>query len=421
MKILKLTAENIKRLKAIEITPEGNLVIISGKNAEGKTSVLDAIWWALGGKKNIQERPIRDGQEKAFVTLDLGDLTVTRTWTTNDKSYLKVETSDNATYKSPQSMLDSLVGKLSFDPLEFALLDTKKQREILLKLVDLGIDLDATKENYKRIYDERTQLNRDIRNKVGELEEMVMPDHELPSKKISITELLADLSKAQNIIISNDEERQKLKLLQIEKVNFHTNINKMKKQRDDLNQMITGEEKKFSNMIDRTNDLTIKVSNLKDPDLEIISQEIKNAEQTNNEILIVERYNILQSKIQAIQNKADELTDKLFNIENQKNQAIKQAKFPIDKLSIDDTQVLFKGIPFKQCSSAEQLQVSLSIAMALNPKLKIIRITDGSLLDKNNMLLLAEIAEKHDFQIWIERVDEDGKMGILIEDGMIKQ
>ena len=51
--IVTLEAENIKRLKAVEITPEGNLVVVGGKNAQGKSSVMDSIAYALGGKKLV--------------------------------------------------------------------------------------------------------------------------------------------------------------------------------------------------------------------------------------------------------------------------------------------------------------------------------------------------------------------------------
>ena len=62
MKILKLTAENIKKLKVVEITPQGNVVQITGRNGSGKSSTLDAIWWALAGKEAIQGKPIREGE-----------------------------------------------------------------------------------------------------------------------------------------------------------------------------------------------------------------------------------------------------------------------------------------------------------------------------------------------------------------------
>ncbi|MGB9903497.1 MAG: AAA family ATPase, partial [Desulfotomaculales bacterium] len=179
MKIIRLQAENIKKLKAVEIVPEGNVVKITGKNEQGKTSVLDAIWWALAGTKNIQEQPIRKGENKANVTLDLGDLIVTRTFTPTG-SYLKVENKDGATFKSPQAMLDKLIGELTFDPLAFAKSDSKKQVETLLKVVKIQPDIERLKgianadfevsnnpiqtlnNAYKAVYDNRTLVNRQL-------------------------------------------------------------------------------------------------------------------------------------------------------------------------------------------------------------------------------------------------------------------
>ena len=114
MKIIHLQVENFKRLKAIDITPEGSVVKITGKNAQGKSSVLDAIWGALGGGKALPTEPIRQGETQARIRVELDDLVVTRTFTPGN-SYLKVETKDGASYKSPQAILDKLVGRLSFD------------------------------------------------------------------------------------------------------------------------------------------------------------------------------------------------------------------------------------------------------------------------------------------------------------------
>jgi len=80
--------------------------------------------------------------------------------------------------------------------------------------------------------------------------------------------------------------------------------------------------------------------------------------------------------------------------------------------------VTFQGIPFHQASSSQQLRVSLAIAMALNPTLRIIRISDGSLLDDHSMAIIREMAKAKDYQIWIEVVGD--RVGIQIEDGLVK-
>ena len=91
---------NVKRIKAIEITPKDNMVFISGKNDQGKTSVMDSIWYALEGRASLRNTPvpIRKGEEKAEITVTLDDIIVTRKWTANDKTYLKVTNREGLNY-----------------------------------------------------------------------------------------------------------------------------------------------------------------------------------------------------------------------------------------------------------------------------------------------------------------------------------
>lgn len=92
---------------------------------------------------------------------------------------------------------------------------------------------------------------------------------------------------------------------------------------------------------------------------------------------------------------------------------------PVPGLSLAEGRVLLNGVPFDQSSSAEQIRTSVAIAMAANPKLRIIRIKDGSLLDEDGLRLIAEQAKENDYQVWIERVDSSGKIGIVMEDGSV--
>ena len=96
------------------------------------------------------------------------------------------------------------------------------------------------------------------------------------------------------------------------------------------------------------------------------------------------------------------------------------AEFPVDGLGFDESGVTYQGVPFKQASSAEQLRVSLAMAIALNPKLRVIRIADGSLLDSDNLALIEAAAKESDYQVWIEMVGDGNGRGIVIEDGEVK-
>ena len=80
----------------------------------------------------------------------------------------------------------------------------------------------------------------------------------------------------------------------------------------------------------------------------------------------------------------------------------------------------FDGKPFDQASSAEQLRVSVAMGIALNPTLRVLLVRDGSLLDKESFKMMAEMASEADAQVWIERVEDDDHVGIVIEDGAVK-
>ena len=98
---------------------------------------------------------------------------------------------------------------------------------------------------------------------------------------------------------------------------------------------------------------------------------------------------------------------------------IATSTLPVDDLSVIEGAVCFRGIPLSQCSDAEQLRVACAVAMADNPELRVIRIREGSLLDKNAMKVLSEMAESEDWQVWIERVGEEtvGENAVILREG----
>jgi hypothetical protein len=83
--------------------------------------------------------------------------------------------------------------------------------------------------------------------------------------------------------------------------------------------------------------------------------------------------------LQAALANAQQLTAQMDDRTAEKQAAIARAKMPVEGLSFGDGEVLFNGIPLNQASSAEQLRVSVALAMAANPKLRVLRIQDGSL------------------------------------------
>ena len=402
MKIVSLTAENVKRLKAVEITPDGNVVTITGRNAQGKTSVLDAIWLALGGgpAQKGTSKPIRDGEDHASVTLDLGDVVVTRTWK-GDKTALTVTAADGAKYSSPQGVLDALVGRLSFDPLEFTRLSARDQKAALLDLVDLGVDLDALDADRKRFFDERTEVGRQ-----GKAIGAVVVDESLPTEPVSATAILSQIREAQDAERRASEARLRV-------ARASDSVSRLTAQIAALTEDLD------RTALDHVQAVSIVAALPPLPDIATLESDLATVEQTNDAIRSNNEARAQSERKAALRAEYDALTAKVASVDQAKAEALAGASFPIDGLAFDESGVTYQGVPFSQASSAEQIRVSLAMAMSLNPKLRVIRILDGSLLDADNLALITEAAVAADYQVWIERVSDPSETAVVIEDGEV--
>jgi DNA repair ATPase RecN len=412
MKIVELRAERFKRLSAVEISPAGDVVIISGKNGAGKSSVLDAIWLALGGapaaKDSGTTRPVKDGEADALVRLDLGEIVVTRKWTADGGSTLTVEGAKGKKFSSPQTLLDSLVGSLSFDPLAFSRMSPKDQRKALTEAVKLDFDPDALDQQRKELYDERTATNRELKSLEARLSSMPVPKAGIPEEEENLSDLLAELKAANAEVERQAQERRKLEEMRTRAAALKDQIDKLRAELAALAE----QGKAQSALVDSLGEC---------PAIADIEQRIAGIQETNAIVRAAKEYRTVKAAADKVRKESEALTQKMEGLELEKSQGFERAQFPVKGLAFDAEGVVFNGIPFQQCSSAEQVRIAVAVAAALNPKIRVIRIADGSLLDSSSMAEIERLAHEHDMQIWIERVDESGGVGIVIEDGAVKE
>lgn len=403
MKIVKLKAENIKKIKAIEISPTSNIVKITGKNAQGKTSILDSILYALGGAKYIPSKVLREGlkegEKKGSIELDLGDLIVTRSFTETN-SYLKVVTKEGAQFTKGQEKLTELIGNLSFDPLEFSSYEPKKQKEILIKLT--GLDTSDLDSQYSEKYEARKEVGTMGKIAKGELESIEKPEDIEVKERINISETSQKLQDYRSEYDNAQIVNRQIRSISNEIEELEAKIKDLQSKYDELEQQTIRDEGEIYS------------------DIEVYQKRLNEAESINAKIDTLERYENAESKVLEYKNQYNDITAELEGIQLDKLERIQKAKMPIKGLSIDGDVVTYNGIPFDQLSSAEKLKVSMAMAMAINPELKVIRIMDGSLLDSDNMKVIEEMVQDKDYQVWIEIVDESGQVGFFIEDGEVK-
>ena len=415
-KIIRLESTNYKRLKAVEIAPDpaGNLVIVAGKNGQGKTSILDSITAALGGvNAKTTPKPIRDGEDRAEIVLETEELTVTRKFTASG-STLIVKSPDGAVFPKGQAKLDDMLGKLSLDPLAFTQLADKEQLKTLLELVELPFDPTKLEAERSSVFAERTDVNRRVKELQGQAAGYTVPGG-TPDEEVSVSALLTQYREAQGeharraqLAKERDAASEKIYQLQDRKDELLAELRRVdlgieEAQQDYLQIQEALEQANLAGL----------------PNLEAIQSQIDNAEQINGNVRMAKAHKQVKDQLANLQKDAASLTDQLTAIDKRKADGLAKATFPIDGLGFDDTGVTYQGVPFKQASGAEQLRVSLAMAIALNPKLRVIRIADGSLLDSDNLALVEAVAREHDFQVWIEMVGDGDGRGIVIEDGQL--
>jgi len=435
MKIVSLIAENVKRLVAIEIRPDGNLVEITGKNGQGKTSVLDSIWWCLAGAANVQSQPIRKGQTEARIRLDLGEIVVTRTFKKRERkkddpdakaetevtTSITVENADGARYPSPQKLLDSLIGTLTFDPLEFTRADPKAQAETLKRFVP-DFNFADNDKAIKEDFDERTIVNRKVKEARSAAAVIVVPEG-APAERIDEAALVAELEAAgqHNAAIETRKANRQTVAQQIETAaaaasRARARAAELRAEAGRLDDQAAGFDRDAADSQARLD----AAGPLPEPiDTAAVRTRIAAAREANAAVTRREERDAAIKSAAALEAEAASLTAAIEKRRAAMHAAIAAAKLPVEGLSLGDDHITLNDLPFDQASDAEQLRVSIAIAMALNPKLRVIRVRDGSLLDEDALKLVAEMAGGNDYQVWLEKVSSDGKVGFVIDDGMV--
>lgn len=409
MKIIELKAENVKRLTAVTIKPDGSLVVIGGQNGQGKSSVLDSIFYALAGKGALPPKPVRHGEKEATITLNLGDFIVTRIISPDGSSKLKLTGKDGGRYGNPQTILDALVGNLSFDPLAFSRMDPRKQVDTLKALV--GLDFSEIDRKKVGATEDRVIVGREVKQLQGQL--AGMPQHaDAPAQEVNVSDLMEQYQAAQ---AANARAKQATDAVGLEErtvAQWEAKVKEKEMELEEAKRQVGLWRKKLA-VVQEAAAKAVTV------DVTPIMAKIASADAENRKV----RENASRARTAAtLKAKEEEYakwTRLLEEFDQTKQDALAAAKFPVAGLSFDETGVLVAGMPFQQASAAEQLKVSVAMGLSLNPKLKVLLVRDGSLLDEKSLATLAAMAEEAGAQVWVERVSDGDTGAIIIEDGEV--
>lgn len=424
MKIVQLAVNNVLAIKAITIRPDGETVTLGGENGAGKSSVLNSIAMALGGKRLIPEQPIHQGEDRGTIRLDLGDYVVERTFTAGGDR-IEVKSRDGAKYPKPQALLDSLYASIAFDPLQFATeKDSVKQSAMLRDLLGLDFaDIDARK---RHVFDRRADVNRDIKSLTAQLAGMPARDNSAPAKPVSVEELAAQLEAC----MSEEAQQERVRAVLAKSMDAVRSAERRVTAAADavaqIERQLAEARAKHASAVAALEQSQADVATgeamvaaLVAPDTAAARQALADVERVNAAVRANAARASIEARASALDATSKALSAELDAIEADRLARIAAAPFPVDGLGFAESGVTYRGLPFAQASSAEKLRVSVAVAVAMNPKLRVFLVRDGSLLSQKSLTQLHELAAEHDCQLWIEDARTTDPSAIIIEAGEV--
>ena len=410
--IVELNIEHYGRIVAFAVKPDGNVITLNGENGAGKSTVLGAIVAALTGK--FPPLPIHEGAGKARIMVKTQEYEIERPFKkTKDggvSSHVTIKPiGGKVAFKAPQTMINDMLGDLTVDPVAFDSLDDKVKRAKLLELA--GINLDEKQADYNKIYAERTDVNRDkdrLRNHANSLRSDFTG---VPEEETNVADVVAE----------RDEIKERLIVVETAQETRCAHENRIAEIEDELTKL-KDELKVEIRLFDECTEIMLDEEGTGiEEEFATLTDKIDAASETNQRIRDRSAYAKAEAEASAMEAKSEAMSDQLATIEENKAQAIKGAKLPVDGLGFTDVGVTLNGKPWARAGGAERLRASMGIAMAADPPIKVMLVDEGTAVLDDGMKLIEETLEGTDWQLWIAKASEPGEgTGIVIVDGAIE-
>lgn len=416
MKITKLEIENVKRVKAVELAPAQNgLTVIGGKNGQGKTSVLDAIAWALGGEKYRPSDAQREGSvipPRLHVELDNG-IVVERD---GKNSALKV--TDPTGKRAGQALLDEFVERLALDLPRFMAQTGKEKALTLLRIIGKEEEVKRLDDQEQQLYNRRHALGQIADQKMKYAQEMQsFPG--VPEAPVSAGELI---ERQQAILLRNAENQKKRDNVALLVQQHGILVQKIESLSAQIATLIKQKKEAEESFKQITNDLeTAKMdaAQLQDESTAELEESIRQVDETNRKV----RANLDKEKAMedaaALRTQYDAMTADIERIRQERTDLLKGANLPLPGLTVENSELLYHGKAWDCMSSSERLRVAVSIVMAINPECKFVLLDGMEAMDIDTMNEFGAWLESNGLQAITTRVSTGDECSLIIQDGMV--
>lgn len=417
VKITALEAENVKRIKAVALTPSPTgLTLVGGNNNQGKTSVLDALAWALGGERFRPTAAQRDGAvAPAHLKVTLSNGVIVERKGKN----ASLTVTDPTGRRSGQQLLNAFIEPLALDLPRFMEASDKEKADILLRIIGVGTELHIKDMEIKSLYDKRTFTGQLAAQKKHFAEEMISYP-EAPDEPVSASELI----RQQQDILARNGENQRLRAQYAElEQQVQQCVDELKRTREriaTLQQLADELDAKHTKLFNQRETARKTVSQLQDESTAELEASIRDIEETNRKV----RANLEKSRAEdeAAQyaSEYDRLTESIQQKRADRMALLNGADLPLPGLSVEDGVLTYKGKHWRDMSGSDQLRVAAAIVRRLNPDCGFVLLDKLEQMDMTTLQEFSAWLEAEHLQAIATRVSTGSECQIIIEDGMVK-
>ena len=417
VKITALEAENVKRIKAVALTPSPTgLTLVGGNNNQGKTSVLDALAWALGGDRFRPDAAQRDGAiAPAHLKVTLSNGVVVERKGKN----ASLTVTDPTGRRSGQQLLNAFVEPLALDLPRFMDASDKEKADILLRIIGIGAELHTRDLEIKGLYDKRTFTGQLAAQKKHFAEELVSYP-EAPDEPVSASDLIRQ---QQEILARNGENQRKrnqLDKLIDEKNQLNFTLRDLDEKIEDLKEEYEQTQAKFTDLEKQIFQARKSAAQLQDESTAELEASIRDVEETNRKV----RANLEKARAEdeAAQYASDydKLTGQIEDKRAERMALLNGADLPLPGLSVEDGVLTYKGKHWRDMSGSDQLRVAAAIVRRLNPDCGFVLLDKLEQMDMTTLQEFSAWLEAEGLQAIATRVSTGSECQIIIEDGMVK-
>ena len=414
VKINSLEIENVKRIQAVALEPTANgLTVIGGNNGQGKTSVLDAICWALGGERLRPSNATREGSTvppKIKLTLSNG-LIVERKGKNSD---LKV--TDPSGRKSGQQLLNEFVSELALNLPKFMQASSREKAETLLQIIGVGPQLAKLEAEEQQLYNQRTVLGR-TRDRKKLFAEGMPYWPNAPKEPVSISDLIRQ---QQEILARNGEnqrKRQRVDQLDRDGELARQELHRWEAQLLDLEAKISGVREKIR-QIDADLEIAEKDAlELHDESTEELERQIADFERINKQVRDNLDRDRAADEAKVLSDQYDGMTQQIEQTRQAKRDLLNGANLPLPELGVEEGELTYQGKRWDCMSSSDQLRVAVAIVRRLNPNCGFVLVDKLEQMDLDTLRAFAAWLEQEGLQAIATRVSTGDECSIIIEDG----